>query len=90
MKIYRGHCEFKSCLCVDYTSRNKGLCSKCNHAECWHKIIYSKKSQFESPRPTARKPKYKIIRILIPDRIEPVVPPLPIHNFCPSVDDLPA
>lgn len=90
MKIYRRHCEFKSCPCVDYISHTKGVCLKCKHGECWHKIIYSNKSQFESSRSTARKPKYKIIRILIPDRIEPVVPPLPVHNYCPSIDDLPA
>ena len=88
MNSYRGCCEFKNCKCIDYKHTKKNLCDNCNHGKCWHKIIYSSRSQFESTRLPARKPFYKTIRIFIPEAI--VLGPVIDCNYCSSIDDLPA
>ena len=83
-KMPRFHCEFQTCNCQKFNSRNK-MCLCCNHANIWHSSTNREesRSQFESSREKARKPTYRsdmyFVECFVP---EPSVPPLPDTSLC--------
>lgn len=84
----RGHCEFKTCRCLNFRSKNR-ICTSCNHANIWHYNLNrppsDKELQFLSPRQCARVPIYTTNRII------PIVIAHPVSDdiFCPVVEALP-
>jgi hypothetical protein len=82
----RLECEFKNCPCYKHIGRPGVPCGICGHGACWHRVDLT---QFESPRASARKPRYipSTITIFVP--LLPQVPPLPpvTPRFCEG--DLP-
>ena len=76
----RLHCVFQQCHCNKYKKNHSLKCGKCNHGASWHMID---QSQFKSTRLAALTPIY-----IYKSRL-PMVPPLPLSDFCVAVIALP-